>query len=122
MAQHILIVEDENAMALSLAVTLKKAGYSIETIDDPQAALDIIDKHKVDLILLDIFLNNGNGIALLHELKTHDDMAAIPVIVCTNSFSKTQDEALQRYGVEAVLDKATLTPAILRENIASAFA
>ena len=72
--------------------------------------MDMIDKHHPHAIVLDIFMPGPNGIVLLHEMRSHSDLANIPVIVCSNSASDIPHGNLAKYGVMAVLDKTTMHP------------
>lgn len=53
---HILIVEDETALAEAVAHILRKAGHSADRVADGQSALDYIRVGAYDLVLLDIML------------------------------------------------------------------
>ena len=66
MKVRILIVEDQFIEAKSLNLILTNAGYSVCTIArSVPAALDVIEKEKPDLVLVDIFLQGeGTGIDL----------------------------------------------------------
>ncbi len=117
MEQIVLLVEDESLLADSMTLTLTKAGYGVVCTQTSQAALDALDENRIALIVLDIFLPGGNGIQLLHEIKSHEDTAKIPVIVCTSAFRNVPFEALKKYGVDEVLDKSQLSSAFLREKV-----
>lgn len=68
----ILIVEDESLLALDLSMTLKGHGYNvIDYATTPMMAIEIMDKHKINLILMDINLQtNIDGIDLYKRFKT----------------------------------------------------
>lgn len=106
----ILIVEDDEWVAEQHIRVLQTAGfranYVVHTID----AIDAIDAHLPDAIVLDVLLTGQNAFTLLHELRSHADLAAIPVILCTNSADALADEDVAAYGVRQVLDKATMQP------------
>jgi DNA-binding response OmpR family regulator len=109
----ILIVEDDVWLAEQHARTLQTAGFKVSYALHALSALDIIDEAKPDAIVLDLFLAGPNGLVLLHELRSHNDIGQIPVVVCTNSTDTFAPEDLVAYGVSRVLDKATMTPNML---------
>lgn len=75
----IMIVEDEKPITNLIALSLKKAGYHCECAYDGLEALDMLDKHYPDLILLDIMLPGADGFEILEYVKPLE----IPVIFLT---------------------------------------
>lgn len=68
-AHTILIVDDETAILKALNRALQYEGYSIITTPDPEEALAIIQKEKVDLIISDHTMPGMLGIDLLRRTK-----------------------------------------------------
>ncbi len=92
MKKKILIVEDQFIEANNLQRILENAGYKVCTIArSVPVALDIIEKEKPNLVLLDIFLQgNLTGIDLARKLSQMDIGF---VYLSANSNKKTLDEA-----------------------------
>lgn len=109
-AQSVLIVEDDDWLAEQHGRTLQAAGYTVQFAPHALAAMDAIDNTRPDAIVLDLLLAGPNAFTLLHELQSHTDLAAIPVILCTNSADQIASEDIAAYGVRIVLDKATMHP------------
>lgn len=107
---NILIVEDDEWTAEQHVRILQTAGYRAEYVVHTLEAIEAIDSHPPDLIILDVLLTGQNAFTLLHELRSHADLAGIPVILCTNSADALADEDVAVYGVHLVLDKATMQP------------
>lgn len=107
---HVLIVEDDEWLAEQYIRTLGAAGFRAEYVSNAQSAMDMIDTRRPELLLLDVLLPGGTIFTLLHELRSHSDLAAIPIILCTNSADQLADEDIRAYGVAAVLDKAVMKP------------
>lgn len=76
---NIMVVEDEKPISNLIALSLKKAGYHCECAYDGLEALDMLDKHYPDLILLDIMLPGADGFEILEYVKPLE----IPVIFLT---------------------------------------
>lgn len=106
----VLIVEDDEWLAEQYVRVLKTADIRADYVPHALAAIDAIDTHPPDILLLDIMLPGPNAFTLLHELQTHSDLSGIPVIVCTNSADQLKDIDLKAYGVVQILDKATMLP------------
>lgn len=83
----ILIVEDEDAIANLITMSLKNAGYSCDVSYDGQDAADKMQLCHYDLCLLDIMLPNIDGYELLDYAKS----IALPVIFITAK-GKTEDK------------------------------
>ena len=106
----ILIVDDDGWLASQYSRTLEKAGYRSYVAANALEAIDMVDKHHPRVIILDIFMPGPNGIVLLHEIRSHSDLATIPIIVCSNSAGDIPHGSLTQYGVATVLDKTTMHP------------
>ena len=66
---HVLIVEDEQAIAKLISVNLSDEGYHCTCAFDGKQAADLIEQNDYDLILLDIMLPEINGYELLEFIK-----------------------------------------------------
>ncbi len=76
----LLLVEDNMTIAKGLEYSLKLEGYDILIATKINEARLLIESHKIDLILLDITLPDGNGYEL-YEKKI--DLLKIPTIFLT---------------------------------------
>jgi DNA-binding response OmpR family regulator len=81
----LLIVEDERTLSDSIVSYLKQENFICETADGYSSALGKIDLFDYDCILLDINLQDGNGLELLKELKTNRKTDGVLIISARNS-------------------------------------
>ena len=65
----ILIVEDETIMRESVRDWLSDIGYQVETAEDGERALEIIEKQDFGLLILDLKLPGKDGIQVLREAR-----------------------------------------------------
>lgn len=79
---RILLVEDDNAIVKNLVEILQREGFSVDTASGQSDAMELIEKERYDLCLLDISLKEGNGFAVCRAIKDKDDT---PVIFLTAS-------------------------------------
>lgn len=84
---HILVVEDNVAIAQLIQISLNNAGYHCEYALDGKSGADLIEQKTYDLILLDIMLPEING----YELMAYTLPTGIPVIFIT-ARSSTKDK------------------------------
>lgn len=69
MKPHVLIVEDEEAIALGLRDRLARAGFETTLAADGQTAFDLASGGSFDLILLDLQLPNKSGLDVCRDLR-----------------------------------------------------
>ncbi len=79
--KKILIADDDKAIRLLYADELKDEGYDVTTLGDASRLLEVIEKYKHDIIVLDIRLGEYDGLDLLQCIR--DINYNIPVILCT---------------------------------------
>ena len=77
--KKILIVEDERHIANLLRKNLRLDGYEPILADSAISALEQVQSRKIDLILLDIMLPDGNGIDLCRNIK--HKRPDVPIII-----------------------------------------
>lgn len=85
--ERILIVEDEAAIADSLARFLQSEGFSVQTASGQTEALAAIEKAEFDLVLLDVGLHDGNGFSVCSAVKQHSKSAVIFLSASGDEFS-----------------------------------
>ncbi|MBI9060236.1 MAG: response regulator, partial [Labilibaculum sp.] len=66
---HILVVDDEKSIRLTVSEFLKDAGYIVETAEDADEALEILSTTKMDVVVSDIVLPRITGIDLLKSIR-----------------------------------------------------
>ena len=79
MAAKILIIEDEAAVREMLSFTLKNSGFEALEAINGEAALDIVKKYNIDLILLDWMLPGKAGIDISRSLRGSAETKDIPI-------------------------------------------
>lgn len=67
--ERILVVEDEESLAVGIRDALEHAGYFVQMVHDGREALDLIRACEFDLIVLDLMLPGLNGLDLLKTLR-----------------------------------------------------
>lgn len=91
-SQSILIVEDTETIAASIAFVLSDGPFDIEVAHDGNEALQKIKRRAFDLILSDIEMPGMTGMELLRELKADPRLSHIPFVVLTSRSSGANAE------------------------------
>lgn len=68
--ETILVVDDEKNIRRSVDVICSGEGYEVHTAPNANEALELIDKHQIDLALLDVMMPGTDGLTLLKKLKS----------------------------------------------------
>lgn len=105
----ILLVEDNDADILLVKEALKdvKVYNTLHVVKDGEAALSFLGYNKElnpehikpGLIMLDLYMPKKSGMEVLEEIKSSDDLKAIPVVVMTSSQEET--DIVKAYELQA---------------------
>jgi type II secretory ATPase GspE/PulE/Tfp pilus assembly ATPase PilB-like protein len=79
----VLLVEDEHALRGVLRDLLEREGYSVIEAEDGVQALDEIDRHAPDALVLDLNLPRLDGYQVLNHIRARPGTAELPVLVLT---------------------------------------
>ena len=85
--KKILIAEDDKKIADALEIRLKAAGYEVQIVADGLRSYLRAQTWTPDLILMDIYMPIGSGLAVAQELKD-TELADTPIIFMTASKQK----------------------------------
>jgi two-component system, OmpR family, response regulator RegX3 len=105
---HILVVEDEDAIADPLVAGLRREGYDVSRVATGEGALEA---SPADLVLLDLRLPDIDGLDVCRRLR---ERSRVPIIVVT----ARGEEADRVVGLELGADDYVVKPYGLRELIA----
>ena len=78
---RILLVEDEESLAVGLEYNLKEEGYIVNWAKNGREAIDLFEKEKFDIIILDIMLPYVNGFEVAERVRKFDPQ--IPILMLT---------------------------------------
>ena len=110
-ARTILLVEDEDSIALPLAAALEREGYATRITGSAPEAIALAAELQPDLLLLDVMLADGSGLDVCREVRRH---SAVPIIMLT----ARGDETDRVVGLELGADDYVVKPFSARELVA----
>jgi DNA-binding response OmpR family regulator len=109
---RIIVIEDEETIALGLVSALRNAGYDVVHYDTGEAGLEAILAAPPALLLLDLMLPGIDGLEVLKRAKaTHPDLQ----VIILSAKSEELDRVL---GLELGADDYVTKPPALRELLA----
>lgn len=116
MKNVVLIADDDESLRRVLTAVLQKAGYQTLSARNGKETLATVKKTAVDVILLDIFLGDANGLELIETLQRFNSTASIIIITAHGTTQTAIDAAKQRaYGyLTKPVDKKQLLDLVAR--------
>jgi len=112
----ILVVDDDPDMLEMVRAVLARDGYQLLMADDGDQALEIVERHRPDLIILDVMMPRMNGYQVLQQLRATAEFQDIPVLMFT---ARAGEEDIVRSFAGGVTDYVSkpVTPALLRARV-----
>jgi len=107
----VLVVEDEESFIEALQVGLSREGYKVEVARDGMEALEVFERCKPDLVLLDVMLPRMSGVDVCRELRRR---SSVPIIMVTAKSSEVDVVV----GLEVGADDYVSKPYRIRELVA----
>jgi DNA-binding response OmpR family regulator len=80
---NILLVEDDKNISKLVKYNLEKAGYNCLAVITGEDGFEILDKEKINLIILDVMLPKMDGFEVCRLIKQEDLYSQIPIIMLT---------------------------------------
>src|SRR5258708_21339482 len=77
----ILLIEPDDTLADTYITALIYIGHEVSRVSGAQEAIDVADRIKPDLVIMEIELASHNGIEFLYEFRTYSEWQRIPVVV-----------------------------------------
>jgi len=122
----ILLVEDDYPTIQLYQDVFQIANFDLEVLDWGQKAIDLLKeireekKEKPDLILLDLFLPDMNGILILEEARKYPETKDLLIFALTNYTDPELDQELLKEGIDKILVKTDYIPSKLIATIKEA--
>lgn len=82
MNKKLLILEDDENLNRGIAFTFEKDGYGVVSAGRIKDGKRMLEQHKIDLIILDLGLPDGNGLDLCKEIRTYSNVPIIMLTAC----------------------------------------
>lgn len=112
--KKIVLIEDDADLYALLKYNLEKEGFQMAGSQTGKGAIDLCRRERPDLILLDIMLPDSDGLDICKGIRSHPELAHIPVIFLTARATET-DRIL---GLELGANDYIVKPFFVRELIA----
>ena len=105
-ARRVLVVDDELDTAETLAVLLRQMGHEVEFAINARAALDLAERHRPQIVFLDLGLPDMDGWDLAKRLKRLPGLESLRILAVTGRYG----EEFRRRSIEAGCEQHLVKP------------
>lgn len=102
-----MIIEDDLALSDAFSLMLKHSGYKTVIAHNGCEALDYLERHSADVILLDILMPVMDGREFLMNFHNENDT---PIIALSNLDAKSDIEQIVKLGATSYMLKSSVSP------------
>jgi DNA-binding response OmpR family regulator len=116
-SKKILMVEDDDALAMVYLTRLKAEGFDVKRVNNGEDALAAATEYHPDLVLLDVMMPKVNGFDVLDILRNTPETANLKIIMLTALSQESDKERAESMGVDDYLVKSQVVIADVIERI-----
>jgi CheY-like chemotaxis protein len=110
-ASKIVLIDDNPDFLFTMGTFLKRNGYEVLTASDGQKGIELINRERPDLILLDVMMETlFSGFEVCRQVRTNPETQHIPIIALSDmgddlgiKFEQTADE--EYFSPNAIIEK-----------------
>jgi len=117
MTTKVAIIEDDQAISQMYRIKFEAEGYTVETAENGKLGLELVEKMRPDIILLDLMMPVMNGEEMLAKLRKTTWGKDLKVIILTNRGEQEIPPAVRELNVTALILKADMTPRQVAELV-----
>lgn len=108
MPKKVLVVEDNDTYRKVIVTAIRSGNFTVLEAENGLRGLELTRSEHPDLILLDIYMPEMDGMTMLTEIKRDKELASTRVVMLTN-VQEELDHAVKNGADEAIL-KSSVTP------------
>ncbi|MBL3570585.1 two-component system response regulator [Rhodovulum sulfidophilum] len=107
--KSVLLVEDEDGIALALEFLIARQGYDTRRVSDGNAALRAMEEDRPDLVVLDVMLPERSGYEICQIMRQDEDLRDVKVLMMTARGGEVERRKGLALGADAFLTKPFAT-------------
>lgn len=112
---RILHIDDDEAITDSFSLFLSKKNYDYTGINDGKRGVEEICSGKYEIVLLDLLMPDFTGFDVIKELQKRSKNGNNIIILTASPLEHSQQEMINKFGVDSILFKPTSINKILSE-------
>ncbi len=111
----VYIIEDDVFLGKVISGQIREVPLNVTLFTSGKEGLDATIQSRPDILLLDIFLPDMNGLDVLKELRNHEETKNLPVIVVSNTDEAMDRDKAASLGAQFMIKAATSPDEIVAE-------
>lgn len=117
MAIKILLAEDDLQLIDMYRRKFEMEGFQVQFAEDGEQAIQILEKWKPDIALLDIMMPKVNGLDVLKHIKEKEGYDDVITVMLTNLGNESTAEEIYKLGATEYIVKADMTPLEVSDKV-----
>lgn len=113
----VAIIEDDQAISQMYRIKFEAEGFEVETADNGRLGLELVEKMRPDIILLDLMMPEMTGDEMLKALRETEWGKDMKVIILTNMGEQEAPAIVHQLHVRRFIVKAEMTPRQVAEMV-----
>ncbi len=113
---HLLLVEDNHINQLIATELLRNVGYTLDIANNGQEALDMLENHPYDLVLMDIQMPIMDGLTASMAIRNNPKFAHLPIVAMSAHAMTGDKEKSLQHGMNDHITKP-ISPDILYQTL-----
>lgn len=113
----VAIIEDDQAISQMYRIKFEAEGYNVETAENGKLGLELAEKMRPDVILLDLMMPIMSGEEMLAALRKTSWGKDMKVIILTNKGEQEIPPEVKELNVISLILKADMTPRQVAELV-----
>lgn len=105
MTRHVLVVDDEDSITLSLRHLMKREGYQVSVARDGEEALAAVAADPPDLMLLDVMIPRRDGYDVCQTIRANPAWAGVKIVMVSARGRDIEVEKGLALGADAYVTK-----------------
>ena len=105
MKKRVLIVDDEENIAISVEYLMRREGFDVSVAKDGEDGLAMIRSTKPDLVLLDVMMPKMDGFQVCGEVRADKELDSVRIIMLTAKGREAEVEKGLSLGADAYIPK-----------------
>ncbi|MBL8320164.1 MAG: response regulator [Burkholderiaceae bacterium] len=105
MTHKVLIVDDEPNIVVSLEFLMQREGYQVLVATDGPQALDLIQRERPQLVLLDVMMPGKSGFEVCQAVRADESLTGVKIVLLTAKGRDTDVAKGMALGADAYVTK-----------------
>ena len=117
---RVLVADDSVVARMTTKHILEREGFDVIEATNGEHAIEIAERERPDLLLIDLNMPVMDGFQAIHFLRTHSKMTALPIIVITAEEGDSVERRVLELGANDYIIKG-YEPAVLLARVNAVF-